>query len=142
MVNSSMTNQIFNTPYATVTFIPEKRRLVLIWTGNPNKEEYKQPFLTMIDFGLKNTVDSMLSDISKQGIVGPDSRKWFETEMMPRAAKAGLKRGAIVTSGNAFKLYYINLILSAVNKFPINTKLFNNQADAMAWLDSFPVSTN
>ena len=84
----------------------------------------------------------MLSDITHQGIISPDNRKWFEKEMMPRAVEAVLKRGAIVTSGNTFKLYYINLILSAVNKFPIATKLFNNQRDAFAWLESFPLSTH
>jgi hypothetical protein len=137
-----MPQEIFRTTYAYVTFDPAKRLLVLIWTGNPNKEEYKKPFLEMLQFGATNPVDSMLSDISNQGIVSPESRKWFETDMMPKAAAAGLKRGAIVTNGNAFKLYYINLILSAVNKFPITTKLFNNQKDAFAWIDSFPVSTH
>ena len=94
----------------------------------------------MLEFGQKNPVDGMLSDISKQGIINPDNRKWFEKEMMPKAVAAGLKRGAIVTNGNAFKLYYINLILSAINKFPITTKLFNNQKDAFDWLDSFQSS--
>jgi hypothetical protein len=84
----------------------------------------------------------MLSDISKQGIINPENRKWFEKEMMPQAVSAGLKRAAIVTSGNAFKLYYINLILSAVNKFPITTKLFNKRDEAIAWLDTFAVSTH
>ncbi len=59
--------------------------------------------------------------------------------MMPQAVSAGLKRAAIVTNGNAFKLYYINLILSAVNKFPIETKLFNNRQTALGWLDGFLV---
>lgn len=135
-----MVTKLFDEPYATVTFNPEKKRLVLVWKGNPSKEEYKKPFMTMIDFGMKTSVDSMLSDITNQGIVGPDSRKWFEHEMMPQAAKAGLKRAAIVTSGNAFKLYYINLILSAVNKFPITTKLFKTQDEAFDWLDTFQVS--
>jgi hypothetical protein len=137
-----MSIEVFKAPYATVTYDPEKRMMVLVWSGSPTKEEYKKPFLTMIDYGRKYPVDSMISDISNQGIISPDNRKWFEKEMMPQAVEAGLKRGAIVTSGNAFKLYYINLILSAVNKFPIATKLFNNQRDAFTWIDSFPVSTH
>jgi len=84
----------------------------------------------MLTYGKKYPVDGMLSDITNQGIIAPDNRKWFEKEMMPLAVEAGLKRGAIVTSGNAFKLYYIN------------TKLFNNQKDAYTWLESFPVSTH
>jgi hypothetical protein len=133
---------VFDAPYATVTYFPEKRSMMLIWDGSPAPEEYKKPFLTMLDFSLNYPVDSMLSDISQQGIINPENRKWFEKEMMPRAVAAGLKRGAIVTSGNAFKLYYINLILSAINKFPIHTKLFNKRQDATAWLDSFLVESH
>ena len=137
-----MTTSVFDAPYARVTYDPVKRLLVLIWDGNPAKDDYKKPFLAMLEFGKRTPVDSMLSDISNQGIISPENRKWFEKEMMPEAVKAGLKRGAIVTSGNAFKLYYINLILAAVGKFPLTTKLFNNRSDAFAWLDSFPVSTH
>jgi len=129
-----MNPKIFEAPYAEVTYYPENRLLVLVWSGSPSKEEYKLPFLTMIDFGRKNPVDAMLSDISNQGIISPDNRKWFEKEMMPQAVAAGLKRAAIVTNGNAFKLYYINLILGAVNKFPITTKLFNKRNEALSWL--------
>jgi hypothetical protein len=137
-----MNTNVFQAPYANVTYDVVKRRMALIWTGSPSKEEYQKPFLAMLDYGARYPVDSMLSDISNQGIISPDNRKWFEKEMMPRAVQAGLQRGAIVTNGNAFKLYYINLILSAVNKFPIATKLFNNQQDALSWLDTFPVSTH
>jgi hypothetical protein len=137
-----MNTEVFKAPYATVTYHPDKRSMILVWDGSPSKEEYKQPFLAMIAFGRKYPVDGMLSDISRQGIISPDNRKWFEKEMMPQAVDAGLKRAAIVTSGNAFKLYYINLILSAVNKFPITTKLFNKQNEALEWLYSFPVSTH
>ena len=129
-----MNPKIFEAPYAEVTYYPADRLLVLIWNGSPSKEEYKHPFLTMIDFGRKNPVKAMLSDISNQGIISPENRKWFEKEMMPHAVEAGLKRAAIVTNGNAFKLYYINLILGAVNKFPITTKLFNKRHEAIAWL--------
>lgn len=137
-----MTPKIFEASYAEVTYYPENRLLVLVWSGSPSKEEYKLPFLAMIEFGRKTPVDGMLSDISNQGIISPDNRKWFEKEMMPQAVAAGLKRAAIVTNGNAFKLYYINLILGAVNKFPITTKLFNKRQEAIDWLKGFPVSTH
>jgi hypothetical protein len=136
-----MNTTVFSEPYAHVTYYPEQRRLILVWDGNPTTEQYKKPFMAMLEFGRKNPVDSMISDISNQGIINPENRKWFEKEMMPQAVAAGLKRAAIVTSGNAFKLYYINIILSAVNKFPMTTKLFNKREEAVAWLDTFPVST-
>jgi hypothetical protein len=136
-----MNTNVFDAPYAKVTYEPHKRLLVLIWSGNPMKDEYKKPFLAMQDFGRKYPVDSMLTDITKQGVVSPENRKWFENEMVPKAVEAGLKQAAIVTDGNAFKLYYLNIILSAVRKFPMTTKLFNDRQEALTWLESFPVST-
>jgi hypothetical protein len=133
---------VFTATYASASYYPEKRLIVLIWNGNPNVDEYKKPFMAMIEFGKKKPVDGMLSDISNQGIISPENRKWFEKEMMPQAVAAGLKHAAIVTNGNAFKMYYINIILSAVNKFPITTKLFNKRDDAFTWLATFPVSTH
>lgn len=131
---------IFTAPYAQVTHNSENHTLILVWNGNPTYDEYKRPFNAMLEFGRKHRVDGMLSDISNQGVVSPENRKWFEKEMMPAAAAAGLKRAAVVTNGNAFKMYYINLILSAVNKFPITTKLFNNRDEAIKWLHGFPVN--
>ena len=137
-----MNPKVFEAPYASVTYYPEKRLLVLVWSGSPTKEEYQVPFVSMLEYSKTHPVDSMLSDISNQGVISPDNRKWFEKEMMPQAVQAGLKRAAIVTSGNAFKLYYINIILGAVNKFPMTVKLFNKREEAVAWLDTFPVSLN
>ena len=136
-----MITEVFRAPYATAAYDSETLCITLIWNGSPTKEEYKQPFIAMIAFGRKHRVDSMLSDISLQGVISPDNRKWFEKEMMPQAVDAGLKRAAIVTNGNAFKLYYINLILSAVNKFPIVTKLFNKRSEAYEWLNSFETAS-
>jgi hypothetical protein len=136
-----MNTNVFEASYAKVTYDVQKRLLILIWNGNPMKDEYKKPFLAMQDFGRKYPVDSMLTDITKQGVVSPENRKWFENEMVPKAVEAGLKQAAIVTDGNAFKLYYLNIILSAVGKFPMTTKLFNDRQEAFTWLDSFPVST-
>jgi hypothetical protein len=84
-----MTTEVFKAPYAYVTYNPEKRLMVLIWNGSPTKEEYQKPFLAMLDYGLKFPVGGMLSDITNQGIISPDNRKWFEKEMMPRAVHAG-----------------------------------------------------
>jgi hypothetical protein len=137
-----MITQVFSEPYAKVTYDSQKRQLLLIWDGNPTSDQYRKPFMAMIEFGKKYPVDSMISDISKQGVISPDNRKWFEKDMMPQAVAAGLKRAAIVTSGNVFKLYYINIILAAVNKFPMVTRLFNKREEASAWLDTFPVSTH
>jgi hypothetical protein len=54
--------------------------------------------------------------------------------MVPMAINAGLKRAAVITSGNAFKRYYVNMILSSVAKFNIPFKIFGDEQEAVDFL--------
>src|SRR5687767_13935170 len=123
-----MEQKILEASYVTVYYIADKSLGKIVWHGVPTSEEYKKPFITLIDLAKKGSnVTRFLSDIRKQGIVSPDSRKWFEKEMVPAAIANGLKRAAVISGGNAFKTYYINLILSTVNKFNLPFKIFNDE---------------
>ena len=126
---------ILQVPYATVTFDKERQLGKITWHGTPRGDEYQKPFLALIDWAKKgHVVTRFLSDIRKQGVVSPDNRKWFEKEMVPAAIENGLKRAVVLTDGNAFKMYYINLILSAVNKFNMPFKIYNDEAKALEFL--------
>jgi hypothetical protein len=130
-----MEQLILSTPYAKVYYLPSKNLGKIVWLGAATSEEYKKPFLTLIDLAKKGTtVTRFLSDIRQQGIVSPESRKWFEKEMVPAAVANGLKRAAVVSGSNAFKMYYINLILSSVNKFNLPFKIFGDEEKAIDFL--------
>jgi hypothetical protein len=127
--------KILEAPYATVYYREDKMLGKIVWHGVPSSEDYQKPFLALIDLAKKGTpVTRFLSDIRKQGVVSPDSRKWFEKEMVPAAVENGLKRAAVVSGSNAFKMYYINLILSTVNKFNLPFKIFNDETKAIEFL--------
>jgi hypothetical protein len=40
----------------------------------------------------------------------------------------------VLTDSNVFKMYYLNMILSAVNKFNMPFKIFNDEDKAVAFL--------
>jgi hypothetical protein len=128
---------LFNTAYATVHYQSEHELVILTWHGNPTAEEYQRPFKEILEFSRKNPVQNMISDITNQGVVNPENRKWFESDMMPKAVAAGLKRAAVVTNGNVFKMYYVNLLLSAINKYKVPLKVFKNTTEAINWITSF-----
>lgn len=111
----------------------------MIWNGTFTNEEYQKAFTMALDFQTLSGVPvyNFLSDIRTQGIVNPENRKWFESHGVPRAAKQGLRRGAVVFDGNIFKKYYINLILQATNKFHLPFKFFTTPEEAILWFDSF-----
>ena len=130
-----MEEKVFESSCATMYYSQDKYLIKIVWHGAISTEEYKKPFFALWEhakMGMK--VTRYLSDIRDQGIVSPENRKWFEKEMIPLAISYGLKRAAAISGSNAFKTYYINLILSSVNRFDLPFKVFNNEEKAIEFL--------
>lgn len=125
---------VLDESYVKVLYDPVRKIGKVVWNGTPKDEQYKLPFEKLLDYGQKNTVKRFLSDTRKQGVVAPDKRKWFEKVMVPAAIEAGMERAAVVTDGNAFKRYYLNLILGAVNKFGLPFKICGDEQSAIDFL--------
>lgn len=128
---------ILDTDYAELSYDPELKLGKIVWKKKTTTEEYQYAFITLLEYAKKHDADNFLSDIRQQSVVSPENRKWFETEMLPNAIKAGLKRAAVVFDGNVFKKYYMNMIIQVTNKFGLPMKVFNSEEDALAWLKSF-----
>jgi hypothetical protein len=130
---------IINETFVEVKCIPELKLIQIVWKGTFTYDQYKDAFIKSLDYqkAAGIPISNFLSDIRKQGVVNPDSRKWFEDNALPRAVKQGLKRAAVVFDGNVFKKYYLNIILQATNKFKLPFKFFSTPDDAIAWLKSF-----
>ncbi len=109
----------------------------VVWNGGPTLEEYKQPFLYLIDYSKQKEIYNFISDIIHQGTQSQNNRSWFESVMMPMAVEHGLKRGAIVTNANPFKKFYINMLLRVSNKFGLPVQIFSDQAEAEKWIKTF-----
>jgi hypothetical protein len=130
-----MEDIILELPVVTVYYDRQRQLGKIVWHGIPTREEYKMPFQTLLDWARQgHPVLRFLSDTRQQGVVSPESRKWFEKEMVPAALEAGLQRAAVLTDSNVFKMYYLNMILSAVNKFNMPFKIFNDEDKAVAFL--------
>jgi hypothetical protein len=128
---AAFNKKIFESPSAIVYYLPEKTLGKIVWRGSLSPQEYKKPFLALIDLAKKGTsVTRFMSDILNQGVVSPESRKWFEKEMVPAAVANSLQRAAIISGRNVFAIYCSNLILSSVNKFNLPFKIFNDEEKA------------
>jgi len=130
---------ILSEPFVKVSFHPDLEMIKVVWEGSFSKEQYQDALTRALDYQEKSKlpVENYLSDIIKQGIVNPESRKWFEQVALPRAIKQGLKRAAVVFDGNVFKKYYLNLILQASNAYKLPLKFFNSEEEAVKWFKSF-----
>jgi hypothetical protein len=128
---------ILDTDYAEISYDAELKLGRIEWKKKTTTEEYQYAFITLLEYAKNHPSDNFLSDIRKQSVVSPENRKWFESEMLPRAIEAGLKRAAVVFDGNVFKKYYINMIIQVTNKFGLPMKVFSSEEDALAWFNSF-----
>lgn len=126
---------LLNAGFATVSYFPGLKLGKIVWKHKPDSEQYKSAFQTLLDYSRTQPVENFLSDTRKQGVIPPNDRHWFEKEMLPAAVRAGLKKAAVVFDGNIFKKYYLNLIISATNKFGMPLKLFLSEEDALKWLE-------
>ncbi|GEM_PF-373545 len=130
--------EIFNSHYAVGIYNPEKKCVEVTWHGNQTIEEYKALFEALLEFQRNSGLEikGYLSDIRDQGVVNPDSRKWFEQVALPQAINQGLKWAAVVFDGNTFKRYYLNLILQVANIYGLPLKFFNSKEDAYKWAET------
>jgi len=129
---------VFNENFARITYHPSHKMIKVVWNGAFSKEQYQSALEIALEYQKKEgvSIENYLSNIVSQGIVNPESRKWFEQVAIPRATKQGLRRAAVVFDGNIFKKYYLNLILQASNAYKLPLKFFNSEIDAIKWFNS------
>jgi len=125
--------------YAKVYFDNELKTGVIVWKDYKlTSEAYRDAFEVLIKFSEgKDIFHNYFSDGRLQSVVSPDDRKWFQENIIPKAIKNGLKRGAVLISGNSFKKYYMNMIIKGSRKFPIEIKIFDKEDKALNWIKSF-----
>jgi len=128
--------EIFNNGIAIVNYIKKIKLIENIWIKKValNSEAYREPFITALDFAKENEVKYFLSDIRNQGVIPVTEKKWFREVIFPQAAKAGVQFGAVVTTGNVFKTYYMNAIIKVGNVFDLPVKTFNDYDKTVNWL--------
>jgi hypothetical protein len=132
------TIEVFKSSYGNAYYYPSTKTVEVTWNGSQTFEEYKTLFESLLAFQRDSMfeVKFYLSDIRKQGVISPKSRKWFEQVALPKAIEQGLKAAAVVFDGNAFKRYYLNLIMQVANVYKLPLKFFNSKDEAYKWFDS------
>lgn len=131
-----LTQEIFNNGTAVVHFYIDLKLLKVSWLTKIalDSEAYRKPFLFCIEYASKTACVLFLSDIREQGVVPVTEKQWFRDVVFPKAASLGVKFGAVITSANVFKTYYMNAIIKIGSVFNLPVKTFNDEKKAMDWL--------
>jgi hypothetical protein len=126
--------QIFTDNNLDIYHYPEQKIMHYYWKKRTLGEDYRRLFLKGLTLSDSYPTQYFLSDICNQGIVGTEDRKWFESVAIPGAIERGLKRAAVIFDGNAFKIYYLNLLLQTFAKKGVPMKFFKDKDEAVNWL--------
>jgi len=134
--------ELFNNGIAIVHFYPELKLLKVSWSQKMalDSEAYRKPFLFCLQYAESNSCVFFMSDIREQGVVPVTEKQWFRDVVFPKAASLGVKFGAVITSTNVFKTYYMNAIIKFGNVFNLPVKTFNDEKKALDWLINQNVS--
>ncbi|MDA3954326.1 MAG: hypothetical protein PF485_11830 [Bacteroidales bacterium] len=124
---------VLETNFALVTYNPVIKLAKIEWKAKASTEEYQSAFIALLEYADKYPIHYFLSDITKQSVVSPENRKWFENIMVPMAMGKGLKKAGALFDGNVFKKYYVNLIIQTTKKLGLPLKVFNSEEEAIKW---------
>lgn len=123
----------FENEVITIHYLEDINTIKAVWKKQPSNEQYRDGFLKCLDSVEKYTPLHWLSDISKQGIIGSESRQWMEQNTLPKVIKMGLKNVAVIVDQDIFKNYYLNRIKKTGESL-INMEYFASQEDALEWI--------
>ncbi len=128
---------VLDNKYAEVAYFPNEKLGQVTWKKfiTISSEDYRKPFLTLLEYTSDKDFFYFISDSRNGGVARPEDRKWFQSHIVPEAAKQGLKNAAIIIPKDPFKKYYMNAILKFINRnAPYNVKIFYDTDSALKFL--------
>ncbi len=128
--------ELINNEFTQVSFDKGSNAIVAIWKKPVTKEAYQFIFTAVLENFKAYRADSFISDINLQGLVDMESRQWLQSEILPKAYKAGLRNVAVVASQDVFSGFYIASIKKVMleNKMEVEFNDFQDVASAMDWV--------
>ena len=123
----------FENEVITIHYLEDINTIKAVWKKQSTNEQYREGFLKCLDSVKKYTPLHWLSDISKQGIIGSESRQWMEQNTLPKVIEMGLKNVAVIVDQDIFKNYYLNRI-KKTGESRMNMEYFASQEDALEWI--------
>ena len=76
----------------------------------------------------------LLGDQRPLPLFSSENQAWVLLDWLPRAARAGLRYGAIVAPQNVLVRLETAALLRELSAYPLTYQLFSDEASAVAWL--------
>lgn len=119
--------------HAQINLNQELSTMELVWKGVVTEQVYRDTFSKGLELLIAESAKNWISDIRKQGIIGPDSAQWLQKYIIPKAMQNGLKKIAVVMNEDVFKKFYVDNLQKSVDSNSL-MQYFKSMEDAYNWI--------
>ncbi len=135
------TEIIFEHPNISIGYDATLHQIQLIWRGKPDLPTYKTALNKCLELVEKHKYYKFLIDQRQLEYVGAEAQAWLSVTWFPKV-KALLENDicfAIISSQRLFAKLASNIVaerLTTMNQGQVNIKYFENQEEAIRFLES------
>jgi signal transduction histidine kinase len=129
---------LFKETYAEIFFDARLNSTGVIWNGPVTSEQYRFVFQKCLDFVKVYNTPNYIADISHQGPLASEDQRWMFKEIMPDAARNGLRKIAAVRpdAAEGVVLDYLRGINQTLSSLGVHQEFFLTMKDACDWIES------
>lgn len=124
-------------PYVNMLVEPADGILTVSWKNYAPSGTYRATLNMALDLITEHKLRYFLTDQRRRGAILREDGLWLANDWSPRLAQTGLRRAAIVQSGDFFNRTTIDRIIKSVGpSTPYPIRYFQEMNEARAWLMS------
>jgi len=128
---------LFTAPHARIFYDARINSTGVIWNGPVSSEQYRNVFMKCLEFIKAYNTPNYIADMTRQGYINRDDQQWTFQNVIPEAARYGLKKIATVRAlGTDPRLDdFFNNLVSNVSGIGIDQSVFSSYVDAISWIE-------
>ncbi|MDX2302034.1 MAG: hypothetical protein NW226_04500 [Microscillaceae bacterium] len=125
---------IFESKYVQVNYNPVTNSVETIWKDFATSDEFRKTIDIVYEAMIKNKPQNWVVDFTRAGVVAVKDQEWFYNKVLPKMARAGIKKAPVVASGDVFSKMHSDEAKRHMNRMGIESRYFENRQAIEEWL--------
>jgi hypothetical protein len=123
-----------NTTAYTIYFDRQINAVIMKWTGYATSLQFREGTELMLDTMIANRCDKVLASIRDMVLIATEDQEWLTNLFVPRAARFGFKKIAIVTPSSYFNRVAVQNVIDRIGNLNMASGFFDHDDEAKCWL--------
>ncbi len=128
--------ELYNEDFCKIFYNEELQFINIQWKDFPRSIDFRGACIKTIDFMIEYKTGKLLTDNRNAKVFSVEDQKWLNNEWLPEAIKAGYYCSATLINDDIFVKTAIKNITNKRDKNSVKTKIFTNEDEAIAWLQT------